>query len=144
MAYNLTKLISESDYKQLYLTYYCDPNKPIKTFDGITVKFFPDKFEHAFYESNDRQLGDKGKFSLIRAERILWIKDTLEDPSADLRVGWDKKFKTYDKSRRVAVVKNNYVVVIWVRNNSEAKFVTAYEADNSINKILASPKWTGL
>lgn len=144
MKYQLTKLSSEAEYRKYYIDNYCNPNNPIKTFDGILVKFFPDRFDHAFYESNNRQLADKANFSKIRAERIAWIKDTLEDPTADLRVGWDKQYKTYDKSRRIAVVKNNYVVVIWIKNTLEAKFITAYEADNSIGKILSSPQWKGL
>jgi hypothetical protein len=141
MAYQLTHLPDEASYRQLYLQTYCDPTNPVVTFDGIEVRFFPDRFDHAFFESVNRQLADKAQFSRIRAERILWIRDTLQDPTADLRVGWDKKYKTYDKSFRVAVVKYNYVVIIWVKNKIYAKFITAYEADNSIGKILGSPTW---
>jgi len=144
MAYELTHLPSEAAYRHLYIETYCNPLNPIITFDNISVKFFEDRFDHAFYESNSRLLADKSNFSNVRAERILWIKDTLEDPTADLRVGWDKKFKSYDNSFRVAVVKHNYVVIIWVKNASYAKFITAYVADNSIGKILASPEWKGI
>ncbi len=141
MEYQLTYLSSEDAYRELYLNTYCDQSKPIISFDGITVKFFPERFEHAFFESVNRQLGDKAQFSNQRAERILWIKETLEDPTADLRIGWDKKSKSYDKSYRVAIVKNDYVVIIWIKNELFATFITAYVADNSINKILTSPKW---
>ena len=144
MAYQLTHLPDEAAYRQLYLQTYCNAANHIITFDGIEVKFFPDRFDHAFFESVNRQLADKAQFSTVRAERILWIKETLEDPTADLRVGWDKKYKTYDKSFRVAVVKHNYVVIIWIKNGTYAKFITAYEADNSIGKILGSPVWTGI
>jgi len=143
MMYQLTVLPDEAAYRHLYLQTYCNPVIPIITFDGIQVRFFADRFDHAFFESFNRKLADKAQFSLVRAQRILWIKDTLEDPTADLRVGWDKKSKSYDKSFRVAVVKYNYVVIIWVKGNSQAKFITAYEADNSIGKILGSPVWTG-
>ncbi len=144
MAYNLIQLPDEDAYRQLYIDIYCDPAKPILTFDGIQVAFFPDRFDHAFFESANRAMGDKSQFSRVRAERILWIKDTLEDPTADIREGWDKKNKSYDKSRRVAIVKGNYVVIIWIKSKTQAKFITAYEADNSIGKILASPRWVGI
>lgn len=130
--------------RQLFLQTYCNPLSPIITFDGIEVKFFPDQFDHAFFESVNRKLADKTQFSLVRAERILWIKDTLEDPTADLRVGWDKKYKIYDKSYRVAVVKYNYVVIIWIKDVKNGKFITAYEADKSIGKILGSPVWISI
>ncbi len=144
MAYQLTQLPTEDAYRQLYLQTYCYAASPIITFDKIEVRFFAERFEHAFYESKNRQIADKALFSTIRAERILWIKDTLEDPSAVLRVGWDKKLKKYDKSYRVAVVKNDYVVIIWIKDRTTAKFITAYVADNSIGKILGSPEWKGI
>jgi len=112
MAYNITNLPDEAAYEKLYLDTYCKSATPIITNDGIQVKFFPERFKHAFYESADRKAADKSQFSSERAERILWIKETLQDPTADLRVGWDKKYKRYDKSYRVAVVKNDYVVII--------------------------------
>lgn len=144
MTYQLTHLPDQDAYRDLYLQTYCNPKSSILTFDGIQVKFFPDRFDHAFFESVNRQSADKAKFSTIRAERILWIKDTLEDPTADIRVGWDKKYKSFDKSYRVAVVKHDYVVIIWIKDASNAKFITAYVADNSIGKILGSPVWEGL
>ena len=51
--------------------------------------------------------------------------------------------KSYTSSRRVAIVKNNYVVIIRFIDSSKkvAKFVTAYEAYDSIDKIMNSPDW---
>lgn len=142
MKYELSDLSSEDDYRQLYLKIYCRQEAPIFTFDGIRVKFFPERFDHAFFESKDWEKADKSIFSRERAERILWIKDTLEDPSARLICGWDKNAKQHRKENRVAVVKDNYVVVIWIQNKTTAKFLTAYVADNSIGLILAGPPWT--
>lgn len=144
MAYNLLHLPDVVSYRQTFIDVYCDHAKPIITFDQIRVKFYPNMFEHAFYESVNRAKGDKSQFSYTRAQRILWIKETLEDPTSDLRVGWEKSKKTYDRSRRVAIVQGNYVVIIWIQNPALASFITAYEADNSIRKILQSPVWTGL
>jgi hypothetical protein len=82
-------------------------------------------------------------FSIQRAERIDWIKATLEDPNADLHVGWDGKKKRYDRSHRVALVLGDYVVIIRLGGNKKAQFVTAYVADNlrTLAKIKGSPKW---
>ena len=48
MAYKKIKsyLMSEAELRQLWSETYC--NSPIKTFDGIKVKFFSNMFEHAF------------------------------------------------------------------------------------------------
>ena len=141
MAYHLTALPNEVAYRALYLSTYCNPANPIITFDNIRVQFFPEGFDHAFFERTNRMAANKNQFSQVRSERITWIKDTLEDGTADIRQGYDKKTKSYDQSRRVAIVKGDYVVVIWIKNATTAKFITAYVADNSIGKILASPAW---
>lgn len=141
MAYLESKNKTLDEYRQLFIDTYCDHKKPIFTFDNILVRFFPDMFEHSFYESANWKAKDKSVFSLDRAEKILWIKDALEDSSAILKIGWDSLSKSYDKSRRVAIVKGNYVVIIWLKNEKEGKFITAFEADNSIGSILSSPDW---
>ena len=141
MKYQVIQGKTAAEYRALYEMIYCDFSNPIFTFDGIHVRFFKEKFEHAFYESKNWKKGDKSVFSNERAEKILWIKDTLEDSNAKLKVGWDKKNKSYDSSRRVAVVRNDFVVVIHILAPQKAKFITAYEADNSISKILSSPDW---
>lgn len=83
------------------------------------------------------------QFSPQRAERIDWIKATLEGPEAELYAGWDNKRKRHDHSRRVTVVVVNYVVVIRLTGATTARFVTAYVADSetTINKIKRGPRW---
>ncbi|MBE7632998.1 hypothetical protein [Tenacibaculum finnmarkense] len=110
----------------------------IKTFDGIVVKFYEDMFDHCFYESRDRKHKDKSILSLNRLEKMLWIKDTLQDENAILKKGWDTQRKEYYKNRRVAVVKGNYVVIVMFTALLKAKFITAYEK-NDIDNILNSP-----
>lgn len=144
MDYKIIAGRSISEYKNIFIETYCNKDNPVYTFDNIKVNFQRDMFEHAFYESFKWERKDKSIFSIKRAEKIMWIKDTLQDPYADLRIGWNKKTKSYNKSRRVAIVKNNYVVIIQIINKAEARFITAYEADNSISKILDSPIWEGL
>lgn len=135
-------------YKNIYKRYYC--KKPIITFDGISVKFYVDNFEHAFYESCNRRAKDKSKFSYKRANRIYWIKWVLENPNAQLYIGYNLKIKSYDSSRRVAVCVDDYVVIISIdrRNSKRAKFITAYVADGvngkgqkAIDLIKSGLKW---
>jgi len=123
-------------YEHIYCT-IC-----VKTFDGISVRFRKKYFNHCFYESTMRNQV-KDAFSTERAERIDWIKAALEDPKAGLHVGWDKKKKRYDKSHRVALANGNYVVVIRLKPDKSAYFVTAYVADtmSTLKKIKGSPKW---
>ena len=104
-------------------------------------------FDHCFFES---LLTKDDTFSKKRAERIDWIKATLEDPKSELYQGWDKKRKRYDRSRRVEVVMGYYVVVIKLTGKYIADFVTAFVAYtpargknlSTIDKIRSNPKWT--
>jgi len=127
-----------------YLTHfenvYC--RGAISTFDGISVRFRKSRFAHCFYESSKRN-GIKDQFSRLRAERIEWIKAALEDPTADLHVGWDSKKKKYTRDSRVAVVVGDYIVVIRLSGGRTAQLVTAYVADSpsTLAKIKGSPRW---
>jgi hypothetical protein len=131
---------TEAEYISHYNRVYCQG--PIITFDGISVRFRKNRFNHCFYESTKRNQ-IKDIFSTQRAERIDWIKAALQDPNADLHVGWDRKKKRYDASHRVALVVSNYVVVIRLSGNLSGQFVTAYIADtpSTLAKIKGSPKW---
>ncbi|WP_304344095.1 hypothetical protein [Chryseobacterium koreense] len=132
---------SEEELREIWKTEYCQ--KSIVTFDGIIVQFFDQMFDHCFFESHSRREKDKSILSLNRLEKIYWIKDTLQDPEAILKDGWDSKTGSYDKSRRIALVKNNYIVVIIIFSPVKARFVTAYEvnSEENLKKILASPDY---
>ncbi len=98
------------------------------------------------FESSRRD-GIKDLFSRQRAERIDWIKATLTNPAADFYTGWDSARKRHDNSHRVAVVYQEFVVIIRLRRDRgggivAADFVTAYLAENSIAKIRSAPRWT--
>ena len=136
-SYNYT----EDQLRDVWSKEYC--TKPIITFDSIVVKFYSDMFDHCFYESENRREKDKSILSLSRLDRIYWIKDTLEDPNSIRKQGWDRKNKSYNNSRRVNLVKGNYIVVIQIFSDKQARFITAYEIDNKINleKIKRSPDW---
>ncbi len=98
MPYKKLKGKSLEEYKDIFDDIYC--KEPIKTFDNILVKFYSNMFEHAFYESENNKKKDKSLFSYNRAEKILWIKEALQDDTALLKKGWVKKTKNYDNSRR--------------------------------------------
>ncbi len=102
------------------------------------MKFYEDKFNHLFYESENRKLKDKSILSYNRLEKIYWIKDTLQDVTAILKKGWDTENKEYFKNRRLAIVKGNYVVIIRFTGKLKASIVTAYEKED-ISNILNSP-----
>jgi hypothetical protein len=128
--------LSEEDLRKIWREEYCEQG--IFTFDNVQVKFYEDMFEHAFFESADRVEKDKSVLSLNRLEKIHWIKETLQDKDAILKKGWDTKNKVYFEDRRVAIVKDNYVVIIRFTGLLKAKFITAYEK-NDIENILKSP-----
>jgi hypothetical protein len=132
-----------AEYRLHYERVYCRGN--IQTFDGIRVYFGPRKFGHVFYESTARD-GRKDVFSPVRAQRIDWIKATLEHPTAALFEGWNKASRQYDATRRVSVVYEDFVVVVAMGLRQDgslrANFVTCYQADNSITKIRSSPAWS--
>ncbi|MGL5127430.1 MAG: hypothetical protein ACRC7D_04530 [Aeromonas popoffii] len=143
---DLPKLLmyaSVAEYKKHYEKYY--QRGDIRSFDGIRVHFNPQKFGHAFYENSQHRKGPKDVFSEVRAQRMDWIKSTLEHPDARLYKGWNKDKKCHEEARRVSVVHEKFVVVIELSLNKERKlkgnFVTCYVADQSIDKIEDSPAW---
>lgn len=144
MAYKKIKSykFTEDELRQIWQEEYC--SQKIFTFDNIEVKFFPEMFDHCFYESANRKKKDKSILSLNRLEKIYWIKETLQDKDALLKQGWIKKNKSYTNSRRVTLVKGNYIVVILIFKKNKARFITAYEIDNDENleDIKSSPDWT--
>ena len=135
---------TEGEWRDLWDAAYC--RRVVTTFDGIHVHFYSNNFDHAFYESSDRrQSANKTKkkniLSMKRLSRFFWIKDVLRDPDAELHVGYDKSSKALTRSKRVAIVKDNYVVVIQLYSEKEARFITAFVADESIDKIKNTPRW---
>jgi len=127
-----------AEYRTFFEATYC--RGPIVTFDKIEVRFRKKDFNHCFFESVNAK---DDTFSSLRAERLLWIKTTLQDPDSEKYIGWDRHKKKYDKSRRVTLVKNNYVVVIVLTGEKKADFITAYVADSeeTLRKIRSSPEW---
>lgn len=135
-------LHSQNEYRAYFEKIYC--RRPIETFDGIQVKFKKTDFDHCMFESTKRN-NIKDLFSVARAERLEWIRATLENSKSELYQGWDREKRKVDPDRRVAVAYENFVVVIKTYLNPrgvvKAKFITAYNAETSIEKIRSMPKW---
>jgi len=130
-------------YHQHYKKNYC--RSVIQTSDGIRVYFSDSVFGHAFYKNSDNRNGPKNEFCRVRAERMDWIKVTLESENATLYQGWNKHQKKYEEHRRVSVLLGDFIVVIELTMNNKGelkgKFVTCYVADKSILKVRQSPLW---
>lgn len=138
----LLNLVDEAAYRAHYEATLCRGG--IITHDGIPVFFRKAEFDHAFFESSGRR-GENDVFSINRATRMDWIVPALTDPQAQRFQGWNKRYRKYDPTRRVTVVINDFVVIIGMRRHSSgalrATFITCYQADNSIGKIVQAPAW---
>lgn len=136
-------LNSSAEYKLHYERHY--QRGSIFTFDNIRVYFKPQRFGHAFYKNSKGIDGPKDEFAPERAERMDWIKATLESAEAEVFMGWNKYSKSIEEHRRVSVVYESFVVVIELSLKKcgalKGNFVTCYIADQSIGKIRSSPKW---
>jgi hypothetical protein len=139
----LLHLGSEADYRTHFHVHLCGGK--VETHDGIRVYFQRDKFDHAFFESSNRD-GSKDVFSRARAERMDWIIAALADPRAKCYQGWDPRTSSYDATRRVTVATGDFVIVLQLRIDRHkalvANFVTCFVADTSGSKIHQSPAWT--
>lgn len=139
----LLTLADAAAYRQHFVQTYC--RGVITTHDGMRVYFRNQDFDHAFFESSGRR-GENDVFSPVRALRMDWIAAALADPNAVCYQGWNKRQKCCDPTRRVAVVIDDFVIVIGISQKRDgslkAKFITCYQADNSIEKIRRSPRWT--
>jgi hypothetical protein len=118
----------EKGYRDHFERDYVNVAGGIKTFDGIMVQFFPEMFDHAFFESSDRRNPTKDVFCTERAKRIDWIRFALESESAEI-------FETIHESgnmRRLTLMAGNYLVVIQLdhRVAKRARFITAYIHDH--------------
>ncbi len=140
---SLLQLPDETAYRQHFIDTYCQGW--IATHDGIPVYFRQNKFDHAFYESTNRN-GVKDAFSWVRAERMNWINATLIDPTAVRYQGWNSKTHSYEPARRVDLLHEDFVVVLALGFRHDgvlrANFVTCFQANNSAAKIRTSPLWT--
>jgi len=136
----LLMLSAERDYRSHFEAQYC--NALVSTFDGITVRFFPGMFDHAFYRDSSPTAQDKAVFDLQRAQRMDWIRAVLADPDAELY----RRVMPNSKVRRIALEPTTpYVVVIQMDSGSlsRARFITAYVVGSAsaLGNMRANPIW---
>ncbi|HVA47716.1 MAG TPA: hypothetical protein VNH11_15205 [Pirellulales bacterium] len=127
----------EKAYREHFERCYVKVAGGMKTFDGIVVQFFPEMFDHAFFESSDRRNPTKDVFCTERAKRIDWIRFALESDAAEI-------FETLHESgtkRRLTLVAGNYLVVIQLdeRVTKRARFITAYIHDHP-DRVRRGPR----
>jgi hypothetical protein len=136
----LLLLSDEAAYRAHWVRNYA-ANSPIRTFDGIPVRFTAGQFRHAFYQDSHRGADDKAVFARDRAERMDWIATVLADASCDLR----RRVMQNRQIRRIAMVPDQqYAVIIgFERGSSRAYFVTAYVPDSprTWQNMRSNPKW---
>jgi len=85
----LLQFETEEEYKVHYIKNYC-MTCPIYTFDNIPVMFHEDSFEHAFYKRTHKSWGaQKDIFSILRGERMDWIRHALQDSNIIPKKGYD-------------------------------------------------------
>lgn len=89
--HKMNEATREYELRQLWQLEYCNTDNPIFTHDGIEVSFYEDMFDHCFFESDQWKEKDKSILSLNRLEKMLWIKDTLSDPTALMKQGWTRR-----------------------------------------------------
>lgn len=141
--------LSQEEYRELFVNEYCR-RTTVFTVDSATelqIRFKPDMFAHAFFESSDRK-GADDVFSEKRAERMLLISSLLDDNFGERYFGWDKQSKS-DSVDRCVLVHNRFDFVVVVEfflsraGEIRGRFVTCYVADSweSLPKIRKHEKW---
>lgn len=108
----------------------------ILTHDGVTVRFFADRYHHAFHSSHDRARHTyaKDKVARDRLERLTWIRPVLEGKVAGIEC-WEVPLKVPEEGFRCFPGKRLYVCweqgyLIWLEplRGGGFKFSTAYPA----------------
>jgi hypothetical protein len=133
---------TETEYRAHFISKYVGQKNSVTTFDGITVRFFQESFNHAFFTSSSRSSPNKNKFDKSRAERIDWIKYVLEDSTMEVY----RRVMPNRKVRRIALEPTTpYAVIMQIdqRNPAHARFITAYvvKSQSALTKMRSNPKW---
>jgi hypothetical protein len=136
----LLHLPDEHSYRERFNEEYVNYS-PLVMHDGMRVMFYPEMFDHAFFQDTDR--GGRRippVFSLERAERLLWIQGCLTDPSLP---SYRRVMANGEVRRLILVESEQYLVVLRGVRGLTARFLTAYVADASgtVAKIKANPIW---
>ncbi len=127
----------EAEGEKLFRTEFITRNSRsgvLTTHDGVEVKFFADRYYHAFHTSHNRahQGFAKDKVARDRIERIRWIKPIIENRAANVEC-WEVPLKVPEEGLRCFPGKRAYVVwqhgyIVWLEplRAGGFKFSTAY------------------
>lgn len=135
----LLNLGSEEEYRNHYIqTLVKGP--PVITPDGAEVRFFPERFVHAFYRKSDHWKDTKDAFAHSRAQCMDWIRTMLCSRHAEM---FREPCGLGQYNRLVLDRHNRYLVVTVTIREGEERFVTAYDevSEDKMRKILALPRW---
>ena len=133
----LTDAEAEAQGEKLFHTEFITRNGRsgvLTTHDGIEVKFFADRYHHAFHTSQNRarQTYAKDRGARDRIERIRWIKPIIEGRAADVEC-WEVPLKVPEEGIRCFPGKRAYVswehgYIIWLEplRAGGFKFSSAY------------------
>ena len=143
----LLNLSDEADYRRHFDLSYVR-GSAVVTPDGIWVRFYPEQFDHAFYDhayhgKSSPQAQRRDTFDFQRAERMDWLRAVLTDPSVeryrDIR---------HSKGFWCVVVEPTtpYVVAfkLMKRQPPQARFITAFVVDRPweyLQKVRRMPTW---
>jgi len=133
---------TEAEYRAHFINKYVRQANSVITFDGITVRFFQENFNHAFFTSSSRKTPKKDRFDRSRAQRIDWIKYVLEDPTMEVY----RRVMPNGKVRRITLEPTTpYAVIIQInpKDPTQARFITAYvvNSQSALRKMRSNPKW---
>jgi len=135
----LLDLRSEEEYREHYVrTLVRGP--AVVTRDGALVRFFEERFEHAFFKKSDRWRDSKDIFAVSRAQRMDWIRALLMSETAEMF----REPCGLGQSNRLALDRSNrYLVVTVTVRPREERFVTAYDevSEDKVRKIAPLPRW---
>ena len=143
----LLSLPDIASYREYFRTNFCVA--PLSTFDSLSVSFYPEVFNHAFFRDSSPRSKDKAVFDHYRAERMEWIRHILQDHNVELyrRVMTSSTCHGHGSAvRRLALESAElYLVVIQIDPNDAtcARFITAYLVDsvNALRNIRSNPVW---
>lgn len=125
-------------FQQEFITRHGRPGTLV-AHDGEQVKFFADRYHHAFHTSHNRarHVYAKDKVAVDRIERIRWIKPIIEGRVAGIEC-WEVPLKVPEEGFRCFPGKRAYVswsfsYIIWLEplRKGGFKFSTAYPLPNS-------------
>jgi len=103
----------------------------ITAYDGSLVYFFEDRFDHAFFTTNDRYTHQFAKNVLARERvaRIGWIGPILRGEVPNTQCWQSQRSPGNDQLQRLCVASSElYVVWLESRNDGAWRFSSAYNA----------------